>query len=660
MIVSIDIGTSYCSMCILDKDGRAQPVDISTGASMYGGKYSLPSAVFLERSGELLVGQAAMNSRITIPQNFHMEFKRELGQDVPIILGDMDFSPEELYTVIFRHMKSCVHRVKNEKIELACLTYPASYGRRRQEKLRQAAQAAGLFSVQLVDEPVAAAMSYYSEGMVQEGQTLLVYDFGGGTFDAALLRYENGHFCQMATPEGLERCGGIDMDRLIFQDICRTIEPALLDRVCAQKLHRLRLESQLSEMAIKAKHHLSAAQEFREDLVLGLETVPYHLSRERFEGMIASLVGQTIALCRDMLSRAQVDRKQLSSVLLVGGASRVPLVQQMVQQFAEGVPVLCAHNLDLAVAQGALMMACFDSRSKETREVPSRQEEACARRARTDACRVQHKQAVHASQNRSQSKRNGMEQRTGSAACPAQTKKQEQSDPVMRLRIEAEHGSAAAQYQLGLCYEHGDGIPKDPEEAVRWYHMAAQQGYMVAQFALGICYRMGMGVSQSDQQAVKWYRMAAQQGHSDAQNNLAACCRKGIGTPRDEAEAVRWYLEAAKRGHQVAQYNLALCYRYGTGVKKDEKQAVEWYRRAAEQGEREAQNALGICCIKGIGMEKNEAEAVRWYRKAAEQGYVRAQKNLADCYRYGIGVPKNEWEAAKWYGKVEKQKRSET
>ena len=119
MIVSIDIGTSYSSVCMLGPDGKVYPVDISTGASMFGSKYSLPSAVFVEESGNVLVGQAAMNSRKHKPQNFRMEFKRNLGEDIPILLGEHSFKPEELYTELFRHMKACAEKVTAETIDKA-------------------------------------------------------------------------------------------------------------------------------------------------------------------------------------------------------------------------------------------------------------------------------------------------------------------------------------------------------------------------------------------------------------------------------------------------------------------------------------------------------------------------------------------------------------
>lgn len=253
MKVSIDIGTSYSSICILGPDGKVLPVEIGTGASIYGSKHSLPSAVFLEDSGNLLVGQAAMNNRKRKPQNFHMEFKRELGQDIPVILGDTGFQPEQFYTALFRHMKDSARKVRDEEIDLAYLTYPATYGQKKRERITRAAQAAGLFQTELVDEPTAAAMSYCAEGMVKSGQTLLVYDFGGGTFDVSLLRYEGNRFTLLAAPEGLERCGGVDMDRLIFQDMLKVIDPELLQQIQGNKLYRLRLESQLAELAVKAK-----------------------------------------------------------------------------------------------------------------------------------------------------------------------------------------------------------------------------------------------------------------------------------------------------------------------------------------------------------------------------------------------------------------------
>ena len=355
MIASIDIGTTYSS--ILGPDGKAQPVDISTGASMFGSKYSLPSAVFIEDGGGILVGQAAMNSRKHKPQNFRNEFKRHLGEDFPLLVGERSFRPEALYTELFRHMKARAEKLTGESIEKAYLTYPASYGKKRREKLRAAANAAGLFDLELVDEPTAAAMRYCAEGYVKDGQTLLVYDFGGGTFDVSLIRYENGKFELLSEPLGLERCGGMDIDYLISLDMRDTIEkemPGTWDMLQQTPNRFLRFTSQLNELAVKAKHHLSDANTFEEYIEIGMDDVHYQLTQERLNGMIAELVGNTVKICRRALDEADVAASEVSAVLMVGGTTRIPLVQEMARKIT-GKPVLCAADLELIVSQGALL-----------------------------------------------------------------------------------------------------------------------------------------------------------------------------------------------------------------------------------------------------------------------------------------------------------------
>ncbi len=357
MIASIDIGTTYSSICILGPDGKAQPVDISTGASMFGSKYSLPSAVFIEDGGGILVGQAAMNSRKHKPQNFRNEFKRHLGEDFPLLVGERSFRPEALYTELFRHMKARAEKLTGESIEKAYLTYPASYGKKRREKLRAAANAAGLFDLELVDEPTAAAMRYCAEGYVKDGQTLLVYDFGGGTFDVSLIRYENGKFELLSEPLGLERCGGMDIDYLISLDMRDTIEkemPGTWDMLQQTPNRFLRFTSQLNELAVKAKHHLSDANTFEEYIEIGMDDVHYQLTQERLNGMIAELVGNTVKICRRALDEADVAASEVSAVLMVGGTTRIPLVQEMARKIT-GKPVLCAADLELIVSQGALL-----------------------------------------------------------------------------------------------------------------------------------------------------------------------------------------------------------------------------------------------------------------------------------------------------------------
>ena len=211
--------------------------------------------------------------------------------------------------------------------------------------------------------------------------------------------------------------------------------------------------------------------------------------------------------------------------------------------------------------------------------------------------------------------------------------------------------SPEEMFQNGL--EHYD--KKNYTEAVKWYRKAAEQGFANAQYNLGYCYAHGEGVTQDYYEAVKWYRKAAAQGFARAQCNLGACYYNGEGVTKDYAEAVKWYRKAAEKGNACAQFNLGLCYEFAKGVTKDYAEAVKWYRKAAEQGYVNAQYNLGNCYYKGNGVTKDYAEAVKWYRKAAEQGDADAQFNLGVCYEYGQGVTKSITEAVKWYRKAAAQ-----
>ncbi len=144
----------------------------------------------------------------------------------------------------------------------------------------------------------------------------------------------------------------------------------------------------------------------------------------------------------------------------------------------------------------------------------------------------------------------------------------------------------------GVAYHrHADTEADGNPEAAR-YRLEAEQGDADAQYNLGVCYDNGQGVDEDDAEAVKWYRKSAEQGHAGAQYNLGWCYDNGKGVDEDDAEAVKWYRKAAEQGDADAQYNLGVCYDNGQGVDEDDAEAVKWYRKAAEQGYAEAQNAL--------------------------------------------------------------------
>ena len=201
----------------------------------------------------------------------------------------------------------------------------------------------------------------------------------------------------------------------------------------------------------------------------------------------------------------------------------------------------------------------------------------------------------------------------------------EEADAVSILVSNAEAGDPEAQNDLGYCYQHGEGVETDLEEAVKWYKLAAEAGNAEARNNLGYCYQYGEGVETDLEEAVKWYKLAAEAGNAEARNNLGYCCQFGVGVEIDEQEAVKWYRLAAEQGQAEARNNLGYCYQYGVGVEIDEQEAVKWYKLAAEQDNNFAQNNLGYCYQYGVGVETDLEEAVKWYELAAEQGMEDAQ-----------------------------------
>ncbi len=330
--IGIDIGTSYSSVCILNENGQPERVKIATGTSVFGDSYSLPSAVFLEQDGRLLLGQAAFASRMRAPQNFKAEFKRDLGQQAPYLLGGKSYLPEDLYKEFFIHIKKCVDEYMHESVTSTTVTFPAMFNENKKKLIEKAAQTAGFLDVKLIDEPSAAAYCYYSARKLNEGDTLLVYDLGGGTFDIALMRVKNGQFVQLTQPMGNPRLGGSDFDKLIFNDIMALIGEEKIAPIKTNAIHFSRFATTTMELAIKAKHHLSNSSVFSDYISVGFDGVDYTLEGSRYNAMIAPVIEDTMKQVQAILQAAGLKPGDVNKVLLVGGASRTPLVRELLQK----------------------------------------------------------------------------------------------------------------------------------------------------------------------------------------------------------------------------------------------------------------------------------------------------------------------------------------
>jgi len=214
-----------------------------------------------------------------------------------------------------------------------------------------------------------------------------------------------------------------------------------------------------------------------------------------------------------------------------------------------------------------------------------------------------------------------------------------QSGPDLEnLRARAEQADPDAQNELGNAYNEGQaGLKQDYAEALKWYRRAAGKGFALAQYNLGLAYELGHGVPADEQQAFRYYLQAAEQGYAAAQFNVGNMYANGRGTGRDLFEANLWFKQAAEKGIVEAQFNLGLSYDTGRGVKHDAMQAARWYKQAADRGYPRAQHNLGLLFEDGRGVAKNDTTAAGYYRAAAEQGFAAAQTNYGIMISEGRG-----------------------
>ena len=188
----------------------------------------------------------------------------------------------------------------------------------------------------------------------------------------------------------------------------------------------------------------------------------------------------------------------------------------------------------------------------------------------------------------------------------------------------AEQGDANAQYNLGLLYALGQGVPQDFERAAEWYEKAAEQGVAAAQYNLGVIYANGQGVPQNVTEARQWFAQAAEQGVAQAEDSLGYFYGSGQGIPKNFAEAEKWYRRAAEKGIASAQFNLGVMYDLGQGVERDFAEALKWYRKAAAQGYAGAMTNIGILYYNAEGVKRDLVEAYAWFSRAEKAGDSRA------------------------------------
>ncbi len=387
--VGIDLGTTFSEVAVMQ---GGEPVVIP---SAEGGNL-IPSVVAISKSGERLVGQIAKRQAIVNPSNTIHSIKRFMGRkwgepvgrelpieedakrktynitkapnnDVRVAMGGKEYSPPEISAMIIQKLKTDAEAYLGEKVTDAVITVPAFFNDSQRQATKDAGTIAGLNVLRIINEPTAAAFAYELEPNKEKEQTIAVYDLGGGTFDISILEIyevegeggEEGKVSfEVKSTSGDTHLGGDDFDQRIMDWLCDEFKQ---DQGIDLRQDKMALQ-RLKEAAEKAKTELSTVQQTEVNLPFitadasGPKHLNINLTRAKLEQLVMDLVEKTLEPCRQALTDAKKTAAQIDEVILVGGQTRMPLVQQKVKEFFNREPHK-GVNPDEIVASGAARQA---------------------------------------------------------------------------------------------------------------------------------------------------------------------------------------------------------------------------------------------------------------------------------------------------------------
>jgi molecular chaperone DnaK len=347
-VLGIDFGTSNTVAMLRMPDGRVRPL-------LFDGSPLLPSSVYLAADGRMLVGRDAERNARVDPTRFEPNPKRRID-DSTIFLGDQEVPVPRVIAYVLEQVITEARRQIGGMPEQLRMTHPARWGKVRQDLLVQAARLAGLPAPQLIAEPVGAA-SYFTAVLgtaVPVGRALAIYDLGGGTFDATVVRRTQTGF-EVLAEEGLPDVGGLDFDHAIVEHLGRTYSQSHPD-VWAKLINPResgdrRYRRMLYEDVRGAKEMLSRTSS--SDIHLPALEVDAHITREEFESLVRPHLERTVECLQRTIVEARLTPRDLVGIFLVGGSSRIPLAGQLVHS-ALGVAPTALEQPETVVVEGAL------------------------------------------------------------------------------------------------------------------------------------------------------------------------------------------------------------------------------------------------------------------------------------------------------------------
>ena len=343
-IIGIDLGTT--NSCVSVMEG-GQPTVIANAE----GSRTTPSVVAFTKDGERLIGQVAKRQAVTNPERTVISIKREMGTTYKVNIDGKQYTPQDISAMILTKMKETAESYLGEKVSQAVITVPAYFNDSQRQATKDAGRIAGLEVLRIINEPTAASLAYGLDK--EENQKILVYDLGGGTFDVSILDIGDGVFEVLST-NGNTRLGGDDFDQRIIDYVAEQFKKEngidlKQDKIAAQRL---------KEAAEKAKIELSGTTTANINLpfITADATGPKHLditlTRAKFDELTADLVDATVEPMRKALKDAGLSVDQINKVILVGGSTRIPAVQEAVKKVTGKEPFK-GINPDECVAIGA-------------------------------------------------------------------------------------------------------------------------------------------------------------------------------------------------------------------------------------------------------------------------------------------------------------------
>src|SRR5574344_632655 len=320
-IIGIDLGTT--NSCVSVMEG-GEPVVIPNAE----GNRTTPSVVAFSKNGERLVGQIAKRQAVTNPDHTIISIKRKMGTNDKVNIDGDSFSPQEISAMILQKLKADAENYLGQKVTQAVITVPADFSDSQRQATKDAGKIAGLEVLRIINEPTAAALAFGMDKEEQD-QKIMVYDLGGGTFDVSILEIGDGVFEVLST-NGNTHLGGDDFDQKVIDYLVSEFKKTSGIDLSSDKMAMQRLK----EAAEKAKIELSGMQQTQINLpfITADATGPKHLdvtlTRAKFEELIRDLVESTTGPVNQALKDAGLTTDQIDKVMLVGGSTRVPMVEE--------------------------------------------------------------------------------------------------------------------------------------------------------------------------------------------------------------------------------------------------------------------------------------------------------------------------------------------